>query len=674
MGIHSANGAYKAFAQQRDALTGLLGRSAGVIDQLNMTQFRDDVEILQKKVQNEAFKIMVVGTFKNGKSTFINSFLGEDILPAYSIPCTAVINEVKYGEKKRAVLHFRDPLPEKLPEDLAPLALEHMQRHGMQHIPPLEIPYDEIEDYVVIPMGEDPAEMLLESPYHKVELFWPLELLKNGVEIIDSPGLNEHATRTRVTMEYLARADAILMVLNAQQLCSEREMAFIAEDLKNQGFTDPFFVVNRFDCVSAREKEAVRRFAVSKLQEYTSFGASGIYFLSALDALEGKQNEDPIQFNASGMGPFEQALSDFLLGSKGKIKLAQPARELKRMLTDEALFKVIPMQRKMLGSDLAQVKARYEAMQPKLRELTDRKERLRGKLEMRIERSRREFTQLVREGIRELETQIPQWVQEFTPNAQLGLVPNEAKLKPVMKEISDHITEKMGQQQRLWREKSLAPALKQITDEIFDMAQSDAARILEQIDRLHGDMVGRQADSGAVLQRILGSAGSFGLENLNIAGEETTEASSKFTKTLAFEVGAGAVLVALGMLNPLTIFLTLAGSFLYSWTKGEEKALTKLKKTITDNVVKQLSETREANADKTVDMLMEKLRELADSFLENLEQEITEFGNQMQAVIKEMEQGQEQVTHREQILSLCEEQIRKYSMELDELIFSLVKG
>ena len=134
------------------------------------------------------------------------------------------------------------------------------------------------------------------------------------------------------------------------------------------------------------------------------------------------------------------------------------------------------------------------------------------------------------------------------------------------------------------------------------------------------------------------------------------------------------MLVALGMLNPLTIFLTLAGSFLYSWTKGEEKALSKLKKTITDNVVKQLSETREANADKTVDMLMEKLRELADSFLENLEQEITEFGNQMQAVIKEMEQGQEQVTHREQILSLCEEQIRKYSMELDELIFSLVKG
>ena len=34
--------------------------------------------------------------------------------------------------------------------------------------------------------------------------------IENGVEIIDSPGLNEHATRTKVTMDYLSKADAIL--------------------------------------------------------------------------------------------------------------------------------------------------------------------------------------------------------------------------------------------------------------------------------------------------------------------------------------------------------------------------------------------------------------------------------------------------------------------------------
>ena len=109
-----------------------------------------------------------------------------------------------------------------------------MSKYGSGVVPPLEISYNEIEDYVVIPMGEDPKEMLLESPYEKVELFWPLELLKEGVEIIDSPGLNEATTRTRVTMDYLSKADAILFVLSADRLCSQDEMEFI-ENFKIDG-------------------------------------------------------------------------------------------------------------------------------------------------------------------------------------------------------------------------------------------------------------------------------------------------------------------------------------------------------------------------------------------------------------------------------------------------------
>jgi len=57
---------------------------------------------LKTKLEKDNFKVLVIGGFKNGKSTFINSMLGDAILPAYTTPCTAVINEVKYGEKKKA--------------------------------------------------------------------------------------------------------------------------------------------------------------------------------------------------------------------------------------------------------------------------------------------------------------------------------------------------------------------------------------------------------------------------------------------------------------------------------------------------------------------------------------------------------------------------------------------
>jgi ribosome biogenesis GTPase A len=139
---------------------------------------------LQSIVQSTNFKVMILGEFKRGKSTFINALLGEEILPAFATPCTAIINEVKWGERQRAVLHFN-------------------QVDGQEKKEPKEIPVDEIEEYVVIKEDVDQSQAINESPYEKLELFWPLELCKDRVEIIDSPGLNEHKTRQQVTESYL---------------------------------------------------------------------------------------------------------------------------------------------------------------------------------------------------------------------------------------------------------------------------------------------------------------------------------------------------------------------------------------------------------------------------------------------------------------------------------------
>ena len=98
-----------------------------VINDLNMSSASENLDKLSKKVNNDTFKIQVIGTFSNGKSTVINSLLGEEVLPAYALPTTAVINEVKYGDNKEAILYFRNPLPENLPASLSVKALEHMK-------------------------------------------------------------------------------------------------------------------------------------------------------------------------------------------------------------------------------------------------------------------------------------------------------------------------------------------------------------------------------------------------------------------------------------------------------------------------------------------------------------------------------------------------------------------
>ena len=67
-----------------------------------------------ERLRHASFKILVVGEFNRGKSTFINALLGEETLPSCITPTTAVINVVKYSLDKKAVLHFYNPLPKLL--------------------------------------------------------------------------------------------------------------------------------------------------------------------------------------------------------------------------------------------------------------------------------------------------------------------------------------------------------------------------------------------------------------------------------------------------------------------------------------------------------------------------------------------------------------------------------
>ena len=328
---------YEKFKHKRDELTDAFTQTAEIMQKLNMLQLQKKMADLRDRIQRDTFKIQIVGNFKNGKSTFINSFLGEDVLPAYALPCTAVINEVKYGAKKRGIIHFKNPLPNSLPSELSPAALKHIRAHLPGPIPPLEVSYDKIEEYVVIPVGKDPRDMLLESPYERVELFWPLELLKNGIEIIDSPGLNEHTTRTKVTMDFLTKSDAIIFVLNATMLCSRDEMNFIEKSLHANGFKDLFFVVNRFDMIPDAEKNRIMEYAKKNLVSMTGLGEKGIFFVSAKNALQAKMEGKSKALAMSGMPEFERKLSLFLTKKKGSMKLASPARAVLNFLQEETI-------------------------------------------------------------------------------------------------------------------------------------------------------------------------------------------------------------------------------------------------------------------------------------------------------------------------------------------------
>ena len=52
-----------------------------------------------KNIKQDKFMLMIVGEAKSGKSTFINAYLGEEILPMDVKQCTSSIVEIRYGER-----------------------------------------------------------------------------------------------------------------------------------------------------------------------------------------------------------------------------------------------------------------------------------------------------------------------------------------------------------------------------------------------------------------------------------------------------------------------------------------------------------------------------------------------------------------------------------------------
>lgn len=663
------------FREQKERLGSMLSDSAEVISELNMTSASENLNKLSEKVNNDTFKIQVIGTFKNGKSTFINSLLGEPVLPAYALPCTAVINEVKYGEQKEAILHFRNPLPDKLPESISPKAMSHMQANGMENVPPLKIAYDEIEDYVCIPMGSDPTEMLLESPYEKVELFWPLDMLKEGVEIIDSPGLNEAETRTRVTMDYLAKADAILFVLNAIHLCSMDEMNFIENNLKAYGFTDPFFVVNRFDLIPDNQKQGIKKFAEMKLAEYST---NQIFYVSAQQALDGAMTNNDALYEKSNMRDFTKVLSDFLTKDKGKIKLSQPARELKRILNNEALYKIIPGQRAMLDSSLDEVKDRYERAKPQLENLMSRRDQIVARLNLRIEQSRHEFQRAVNKNTLAIADMIPGWISPFNPKASFNTFHPRDSVKRIAMEISDHVIQKIQEQQKKWKDEVMFPLAQERAQYIFDSADQDLTRLYSELDSLTIAISGGQeveVKNVPLWQRIAGAGAGvlLGLPDVAIAGG-MNGLSKDLLKNLGIVLGTEAILFFIvGALNPLVLIGGMLAGLFGGGVLHARTVVNQIKEKLSQTYVSAICEKAQDNSYELASKICKQLQDISKDISTAVENEINGVEQQVNGIIKEMEKGKANIDARKKVLDSCEAKIKGISSDLDAFTFELIE-
>lgn len=661
------------YKEKKDIIVDMLRKSSGIIEDISLDQYAEALRQLERKVGNDTFRIQIVGTFKNGKSTFINALLGEDILPSKALPCTAVINEIKYGETKRAVLNFRNPLPERLLSDIPAPTLEHMKAHGMKDVPPMDIEYDRMEDYVTIPVDGDQDEISLKSPYLSVELYYPSPFLKEGVEIVDSPGLNENDERSAVTFSYLDKADAIIFLLDATRACAQDEMDTIESILLPKGFSDMFFAVNRFDLIRPKEKNEVRKFVEDKVRKYTT---NEIFCLSALQALDGKIDNDQELLEESGFMPFEKRLAEFLDKDKGKIKLAKPARELKHILANEALFKSIPSQRAQLNTNLQLLRARYEAIQPQLVQYESQKENLKRDLALKVERKENNIARAIATQFREIANLIPAWIEEFEPKTDPGLFAKRRQLDRIADEITAYVSEKIKNVFNTWNQEVLIPLVEESANEIFESTDDMVKGILNGIDSLQDQISGTQKpqDTSSGWVRAFGVAGmccGFYAGASMLTGHFDFK---EVAKSLAVQVGVSSGLLLLGLANPILGIAATAGVIWDAINRGGKVAVRRVKSDLTPVIRNSVYESAPEKASEIVAKIDKEFQQSISTAVKAIDMKIDDLKSQVAAVIEEKEKGQEYADRRLAMLDSSEKELQHICNELDAFVMSLVEG
>jgi len=677
---------YADFRKKQAALQELVAQTARAFERLGQKSWRESLDRLNAKISSDVFRVMVVGNFKSGKSTFINALLGQAVLPAYAIPCTAVINEVKWGADKKAVLHFRNPVPLPLPDGLAPAAVAHIQHSDGGHPTPMEIPVGELESYVVIPDPSRPQEeSVSETPYDRVELFWPLSLCENRVEIIDSPGLNEHGIRERVTTDYLSKADAVIFVLTCLSLASQREMDFVDTNIRPAGHDELFFVCNRFDQLgsaedpdqTAREQERLRQHGLKKLLQKTQLGDRGVHFVSAQQALDGRRRKDRAKVDGSGMLGMERDLASFLVTQRGKIKILQPSRELKRACAELA-NKILPSERGLLELSLEELEKKYRAVIPKLDALRREREQILKQIEYHREILVRDVKHEFVNQLQRLIDKLPDQAAAMETQASVKVFAlNHKKLvEELLNEMSGKIEGVISTDINAWRSSVLAPLMEQRMQGLAKDLEKYVQQFYAKVDDINADFSAGLRGSGRVedisgSQRFFASMTGFLVGDLYSGLHGARFGFEGLLPAVGMQIALTIAMVVLGVTNPWIIIPVLLGGGAFNAFWNAEKMTGKGKRAVGEEMAKSLGEQIIPMTEKVCNKVGEKINLISSAAAATLERDIQSIEEQVKAARAALESGGQELKAKRSTLESIEKESVEINAGLDDLIFSV---
>lgn len=335
---------------------------------LNNEEILKELDSVNDYLNNQKFSIGITGVMNAGKSTMLNALMGKEILGSAVVPETANLTIVKHNPTDNAKVYYWNTQEwdrivksaEQL-ESMKEFVNETNQIFGADlknYIRPVSR-YDEVEikDLSSYTSAESSGKKCNLVKY--VELGSKLDFLSDGIEIVDTPGLDDPVIqREEITKEYISKCDMMLHLMNVSQSATLKDVEFIIDALLYQNISKLLIVITRADTVTKEQLNEVIQYTKTSIEKQLraqnkdsqlDYILKTIKFIPisgkmALLHRTGRQQEaldEGFTLEDTGILEIEKYLTDTLFGSssqKGEIVIQSSKNQLQKIIEKQNSF------------------------------------------------------------------------------------------------------------------------------------------------------------------------------------------------------------------------------------------------------------------------------------------------------------------------------------------------
>jgi len=345
---------FAAYTSWRAGLSSYIGEFQDWLSQNELSDAQTDLRLTQllERLREDRLNVAFVAEFSRGKSELINAIFfadfGNRMLPSSAGRTTMCPTELLFDGNKLPCIELL-PIQTRasnsgvseykgFPDEWTTVGLDIESPDAMQdalrHVSETTRVAPEEAARLGFEVGQGEAELyrvgedgLVEVPrWRHAMINFPHPLLKQGLVILDTPGLNAIGAEPELTLSLLPNAHAVLFILAADTGVTQSDLAIWKEHICGGGMAKRgrMVVLNKIDGQWDELKSESEIDAEIQRQVETSAGildlpAAQVFPVSAQKGLVAKINDDAALLERSRLPLLEAALSDELIPAKRDI-------------------------------------------------------------------------------------------------------------------------------------------------------------------------------------------------------------------------------------------------------------------------------------------------------------------------------------------------------------------